>query len=73
MINGRLCDFAGYLNNDVATKMAINKDGWLRSGDIVCFDEDGYLYVSDRLKEILKYNGYQAWLSYFTTNHNLMI
>ncbi|KAB2088481.1 hypothetical protein ES319_A03G001000v1 [Gossypium barbadense] len=48
-----------YLNNDVATKMAIDKDGWLRTGDIVCFDEDGYLYVSDRLKEIIKYNGYQ--------------
>ncbi|KAH1088968.1 hypothetical protein J1N35_016225 [Gossypium stocksii] len=48
-----------YLNNDVATKMAIDKDGWLRTGDIVCFDEDGYLYVSDRIKEIIKYNGYQ--------------
>ncbi|TYI91521.1 hypothetical protein E1A91_D03G198300v1 [Gossypium mustelinum] len=48
-----------YLNNDVATKMAIDKDGWLRTGDIVCFDEDGYLYVSDCLKEIIKYNGYQ--------------
>ena len=40
--------------------MTIDKDGWLRTGDIVCFDEDGYLYLSDRLKEIIKYKGYQA-------------
>ncbi|KAE8713753.1 4-coumarate--CoA ligase-like 4 [Hibiscus syriacus] len=48
-----------YLNNVEATAMTIDKDGWLRTGDIVCFDEDGYLYLSDRLKEIIKYNGYQ--------------
>ncbi|XP_022731699.1 4-coumarate--CoA ligase-like 6 isoform X1 [Durio zibethinus] len=50
----------GYLNNVEATKMTIDKDGWLRTGDIICFDEDGYLYLSDRLKEIIKYKGYQA-------------
>ncbi|XP_021273833.1 4-coumarate--CoA ligase-like 6 isoform X1 [Herrania umbratica] len=49
----------GYLNNVEATRMTIDKDGWLRTGDIVCFDEDGYMYVSDRLKEIIKYKGYQ--------------
>ncbi|KAL4324381.1 hypothetical protein GQ457_11G020560 [Hibiscus cannabinus] len=48
-----------YINNDEATKMTIDKDGWLHTGDIVCFDEDGYLYLSDRLKEIIKYKGYQ--------------
>lgn len=40
--------------------MTIDKDGWLHTGDIVCFNADGYLYLSDRLKEIIKYNGYQA-------------
>ncbi|XVF52090.1 hypothetical protein PTKIN_Ptkin04bG0237000 [Pterospermum kingtungense] len=48
-----------YLNNVEATKMTIDKDGWLHTGDIVCFDADGYLYLSDRLKEIIKYKGYQ--------------
>ncbi|KAG4188259.1 hypothetical protein ERO13_A08G152400v2 [Gossypium hirsutum] len=48
-----------YINNVEATNMTIDKDGWLRTGDIVCFDEDGYLYLSDRLKEIIKYKGYQ--------------
>ncbi|XWS49329.1 hypothetical protein CRYUN_Cryun13aG0154500 [Craigia yunnanensis] len=48
-----------YLNNVEATKMTIDKDGWLRTGDIVCFNEDGYLYLSERLKEIIKYKGYQ--------------
>ena len=40
----------------------INKDGWLRTGDIVYFDQDGYLYVVDRLKEIIKYKGFQVSL-----------
>ncbi|GMJ12541.1 hypothetical protein like AT4G19010 [Hibiscus trionum] len=48
-----------YINNVEATEMTIDKDGWLRTGDVVCFDEDGYLYLSDRLKEIIKYKGYQ--------------
>ncbi|XP_027181733.1 4-coumarate--CoA ligase-like 6 [Coffea eugenioides] len=49
----------GYLNNDEATKSTIEKDGWLHTGDIVYFDEDGYLYVVDRLKEVIKYKGFQ--------------
>ncbi|XP_012475610.1 4-coumarate--CoA ligase-like 6 isoform X2 [Gossypium raimondii] len=48
-----------YINNVEATNMTIDKDGWLRTGDIVCFDGEGYLYLSDRLKEIIKYKGYQ--------------
>ena len=40
--------------------MTIDKDAWLRTGEIVCFDEDGYLYLSDCLKEIIKYKGYQV-------------
>lgn len=50
----------GYLNNDEATKSTIDKEGWLRTGDIVYFDQDGYLYVIDRLKEVIKYKGFQV-------------
>ncbi|XP_042490736.1 4-coumarate--CoA ligase-like 6 [Macadamia integrifolia] len=49
----------GYLKNEDATKSTIDKDGWLHTGDITYFDQDGYIYVVDRLKEIIKYKGFQ--------------
>ncbi|KAH9687208.1 4-coumarate--CoA ligase-like 6 [Citrus sinensis] len=42
----------GYINNADATMSTIDKEGWLHTGDIAYFDEDGYLYIVDRLKEI---------------------
>jgi acyl-CoA synthetase (AMP-forming)/AMP-acid ligase II len=50
----------GYLGNEVATLTAIDADGWLRSGDLVRFDEDGHLFVVDRLKELIKVRGYHV-------------
>lgn len=37
--------------------LSINKDGWLNTGDIVYFDEDGYLYLCDRMKDMIKFKG----------------
>jgi acyl-CoA synthetase (AMP-forming)/AMP-acid ligase II len=51
---------AGYLNNDEATAATIGPDGWLRTGDIAIVDEDGYYTIVDRLKELIKYKGYQV-------------
>lgn len=48
-----------YLNDGEATALTIDKDGWLHTGDVVYADHDGYLYVVDRLKEIIKYKGFQ--------------
>ncbi|KAL9664522.1 hypothetical protein QQ045_019925 [Rhodiola kirilowii] len=48
-----------YLNDEKSTRETIDKDGWLRTGDIVFFDLDGYLHIVDRLKEIIKYKGFQ--------------
>lgn len=50
----------GYLNNAQATAEAITEDGWLRTGDIAKFDADGYMFITDRLKELIKYKGFQV-------------
>jgi acyl-CoA synthetase (AMP-forming)/AMP-acid ligase II len=43
----------GYLNKPEATAEVITEDGWFRSGDIGHLDADGFLYVSDRLKDMI--------------------
>jgi fatty-acyl-CoA synthase len=45
--------FPGYLNLPDATADAFSPDGWFRSGDMGYLDEDGYLFVSDRLKDMI--------------------
>jgi acyl-CoA synthetase (AMP-forming)/AMP-acid ligase II len=50
----------GYWKNADATKETIRADGWLRTGDIARIDEDGYVYILDRAKEMIKYKGYQV-------------
>jgi acyl-CoA synthetase (AMP-forming)/AMP-acid ligase II len=47
----------GYLNNPEATRQMIDADGWLHTGDVGRVDADGYFYVVDRVKELIKYKG----------------
>ncbi|KAL1291926.1 hypothetical protein HN51_060406 [Arachis hypogaea] len=49
----------GYVGDPEAT-LASLVNGWLRTGDLCYFDEEGFLYVVDRLKELIKYKGYQV-------------
>lgn len=50
----------GYLNQPEATAEAIDHEGWLRTGDIGWVDDEGYFTIVDRLKEMIKYKGYQV-------------
>ncbi len=43
----------GYLKNAEGTRLAFHRDGWLRSGDVGRFDENNYLYVVDRIKDLI--------------------
>lgn len=54
------CIMKGYINDIEATKNTVDEDGWLHSGDIGYYDDDGELYVVDRLKELIKYKGFQV-------------
>ncbi|XP_031091352.1 4-coumarate--CoA ligase 1-like [Ipomoea triloba] len=49
-----------YIGNQEATANTLDSDGWLKTGDLGYFDEDGYLYIVDRIKELIKHNGYQV-------------
>ncbi|CAG2111068.1 unnamed protein product, partial [Medioppia subpectinata] len=64
-LDGELCVrgpklFSGYLNNVLATNEAIDDHGWLRTGDIGHYDSRHRFFITDRLKELIKYGTKQV-------------
>lgn len=49
---------SGYYNHSTASKELHTVDGWLRTGDLAWIDSDGYLYIVDRIKDIIKFQGF---------------
>ena len=50
----------GYFGNAGATASTIDEEGWLHTGDVAIADEDGHFFIVDRLKELIKYKGFQV-------------
>ncbi|EYU23108.1 hypothetical protein ABFS82_09G065900 [Erythranthe guttata] len=50
----------GYAGDSAATAATLDSEGWLKTGDLCYFDSNGFLFIVDRLKELIKYKGYQV-------------
>lgn len=50
----------GYYENEEATRNTFSSDGWLFTGDLGYYDEEYHFYIVDRLKELIKYKGFQV-------------
>ncbi|CAN8312715.1 unnamed protein product [Cochlearia groenlandica] len=50
----------GYYRNGEATGSTVDSERWLKTGDLCCIDSEGFVFVVDRLKELIKCNGYQV-------------
>lgn len=50
----------GYYKNEQATRATFTSDGWLKTGDLGYYDDEGFFSVIDRLKELIKFKGYQV-------------
>ncbi|CAH2001725.1 unnamed protein product [Acanthoscelides obtectus] len=50
----------GYVGDPESTRNTIDADGWLHTGDVAYYDSDGYFFIVDRIKELIKYKAFQV-------------
>ena len=50
----------GYLHNPEATRACIDSDGYMHTGDVATVDDEGYFFIVDRVKELIKVKGFQV-------------
>mmetsp|Transcript_55972 Transcript_55972/g.162173 ORF Transcript_55972/g.162173 Transcript_55972/m.162173 type:complete len:595 (-) Transcript_55972:181-1965(-) len=65
----------GYLDDPDKTAECLSKSGWLRTGDVAYYDEEGFFYITDRMKELIKVRGFQvapAELEAMLLDHDLI-
>jgi long-chain acyl-CoA synthetase len=53
--------FAGYWNDAEATRRAVDADGWLHTGDVAVVDDDGFLFLVDRVKDLIIVSGFNVY------------
>ena len=53
--------FAGYWQDEAASERVLTTDGWLRTGDVALVDDDGYLYLVDRVKDLIIVSGFNVY------------
>lgn len=63
--NGELCFkgpivMKGYAGDEAATRAMFDEEGYMKTGDIAHYDEDGCFFIVDRMKELIKYKGSQV-------------
>ena len=63
----------GYLNDPVATSLTVDVEGWLHTGDIGFIDEEEEIFIVDRIKEIIKYKGFQVHVTIIIISTQIII
>ncbi len=53
--------FAGYWGDEEATRAVLTSDGWLRTGDVAVADDDGWLFIVDRAKDVINVSGFNVY------------
>jgi 4-coumarate--CoA ligase len=63
----------GYLGKEIETEEAFDEEGFFKSGDLGYYDDEGFFFIVDRLKEIIKYKGFQVSTIYCCRKNGVLL